>query len=84
MISPSKFARQWFMWGSLMLASMAHSIKIELPPDAIILESNSGKMDKGVKIVNEKGTSEGVENEGKAVSHLSLAIPLLLHKSASI
>ncbi|MDP6596992.1 MAG: hypothetical protein QGI86_14115 [Candidatus Poribacteria bacterium] len=55
-----------------------------IAPDAIILESNSGKMDKGVKIVNEKGTSEGVENEGKAVSHLSLAIPLLLHKSASI
>ena len=55
-----------------------------IAPDAIILESNSGKMDKGVKIVNEKGTSEGVENAGKAVSHLSLAIPLLLHKSASI
>jgi len=55
-----------------------------IAPDAIILESNSGKMDKGVKIVNEKGASEGVENEGKAVSHLSLAIPLLLHKSASI
>jgi len=41
-----------------MATSIAHSVKIEFPLDAIILESNNGKMDKGVKVVNTKGASE--------------------------
>ena len=64
MILSSKFAKHWGIWGILMATSIAHSVKIELPLDTIILESNNGKMDKGVKVVNTKGASEG-----KAVDH---------------
>ena len=64
MILSSKFAKHWVIWGILMATSIAHSVKIELPLDTIILESNNGEMDKGVKVVNTKGASEG-----KAVDH---------------
>ena len=58
MILSSKFAKHWVIWGILMATSIAHSVKIELPLDTIILESNNGKMDKGVKVVNTKGASD--------------------------
>jgi len=43
----------------VMGTSVAFAIKIDLPKDTIVLEADAGKMDKGVKIVNEKGASEG-------------------------
>ena len=54
-----KFSTLWFVWGLLMVTSAAHPAKIDLPKDAVILEANAGKMEKGVTIVKDKGASEG-------------------------
>ncbi|MCH8293700.1 hypothetical protein IH992_21675 [Candidatus Poribacteria bacterium] len=47
-----------------MVTSLAFAVKIDLPKDAIVLEADAGKMDKGVKIIDEKDASEG-----KATDH---------------
>jgi hypothetical protein len=67
-----KFSMGLFVLCFAMVTSAAFAVKIDLPENTIVLEADTGKMDKGVKIVNEKDASEGKatdQEEGAKTVH---------------
>ncbi|MFQ6041653.1 MAG: hypothetical protein ACE5PV_12410 [Candidatus Poribacteria bacterium] len=64
MFSSAKLSKGLFILCFAMATSAAFAVKIDLPENTIILESDAGEMEKGVTIINEKGASEG-----KATDH---------------
>ncbi|HID57256.1 TPA: hypothetical protein EYP37_12050, partial [Candidatus Poribacteria bacterium] len=48
----------------VIITSTGYGVKVELPPNTIILEAEDGKMDKGVKVLDVEGASGG-----KATDH---------------
>jgi hypothetical protein len=77
MFSLAKFSALWVALCFVMVASAAFAIEIELPENTIIVEGESGEMDKGVTVVDHDEASEGkaIDSAAQAVTTYEIDIP---------
>jgi hypothetical protein len=73
----SKFSTLWLVLFFIMVTSAAFAVEIELPENTIIVEAESGQMDKGVTVVDQDEASEGkaIDSAVQAVTTYEIDIP---------